>query len=39
MSRTRTVFYKDFKAKVVLERLSEKKTLEVLAKKFELLPT
>jgi transposase-like protein len=39
MSRTRRVFGKDFKAKVVLESLKEKETLEVLAKKYELLPT
>ena len=38
MSRTRRVFGKDFKAKVVLEALKEKQTLEVLAKKYELLP-
>ena len=39
MSRTRRVFGKEFKAKVVLEALREKETLEVLAKKYELLPT
>lgn len=39
MSRTRRVFGKDFKAKVVLEALKEKETLEILAKKYELLPT
>ena len=39
MSRTRRVFGKDFKAKVVLEALKEKETLEVLAKKYELLHT
>ena len=39
MSRTRRVFGKDFKAKVVLEALREKETLQVLAKKYELLPT
>ena len=38
MSRTRRVFSKDFKSKVVLEALKEKETLEVLAKKYELLP-
>ena len=38
MSKTRRVFGKDFKAKVVLEALKEKQTLEVLAKKYELLP-
>jgi transposase len=32
MSRTRRVFGKDFKAKVVLEALREKETLKVLAK-------
>jgi transposase-like protein len=39
MSKTRRVFGKNFKAKVVLEALREKETLEVLAKKYELLPT
>ena len=39
MSKTRRTFGKDFKAKVVLEALKEKETLEVLAKKYELLPT
>ena len=38
MSRTRRVFGKDFKAKVVLEALKERQTLEVLSKKYELLP-
>lgn len=38
MSRTRRVFSKDFKSKVVLEALKETETLESLAKKFELLP-
>jgi transposase len=38
MSRTRRTFGKDFKAKVVLEALKEKETIEVLAKKYELLP-
>jgi transposase len=38
MSRTRRVFGKDFKAKVVLEASREKETLEVLAKKYVLLP-
>lgn len=38
MSRTRRVFSKEFKSKVVLEALKEKETIEVLAKKFELLP-
>lgn len=39
MSRTRRTFDDGFKAKVVLEALKEKETLEVLAKRFELLPT
>jgi transposase len=39
MSRTRRVFGKEFKAKVVLEALKEKETSEVLAKKYELLST
>jgi len=39
MSKTRRNFSKEFKAKVVLEALKEQETLEVLAKKFELLPT
>jgi transposase-like protein len=38
MSRTRRTFGKDFKAKVVLEALKEKDTIEVLSKKYELLP-
>lgn len=38
MSKTRRVFSKDFKSKVVLEALKEKETIEVLAKKYELLP-
>lgn len=38
MSKSRRVFSKDFKAKVVLEALKEKSTIEVLAKKYELLP-
>ena len=38
MSRTRRTFGKDFKAKGVLEALKEKDTIEVLAKKYELLP-
>lgn len=38
MSRTRRVFSKEFKAKVVLEALRERETLEVLAKRYELLP-
>jgi transposase-like protein len=38
MPRSRRVFSKEFKAKVVLEALKEKNTFEVLAKKYELLP-
>ena len=38
MSRTRRTFGKDFKAKVVLDALKENDTIEVLAKKYELLP-
>jgi transposase-like protein len=38
MSKSRRVFSKDFKAKVVLEALKEKSTIEALAKKHELLP-
>ncbi len=38
MSRTRRTFGKDFKAKFVLEALKEKDTIEVLAKKHDLLP-
>jgi transposase len=38
MSRIRRTFGKDFKAKVVLEALEEKDTIEVLAKKHEVLP-
>jgi transposase-like protein len=38
MSKIRRVFSKEFKAKVVLEALKEKSTIEVLAKKYELLP-
>ena len=38
MSRSRRTFGKDFKSKVVLEALKEKDTIEVLAKKHELLP-
>ena len=39
MSRTRRTFDDGYKAKVVLEALKKKQTLEVLAKRFELLPT
>lgn len=38
MSLTRRRFSKEFKAKVVLESLKERESLEVLAKKYELLP-
>lgn len=38
MSRIRRTFGKDYKAKVVLEALQEKDTIEVLAKKHDLLP-
>ena len=38
MSKTRRTFGKDFKAKVVLEALKEKDTIEVLTKTYELLP-
>ncbi|WP_428225611.1 transposase [Flavobacterium sp.] len=39
MSRTRRTFSKEFKTKVVLEALRERTTIEVLVKKYELLPT
>jgi transposase-like protein len=39
MSNKRRKFSKEFKAKVVLEALKERETLEVLAKKHELFPT
>lgn len=39
MSRTRRTFSATFKSKVILEALKERETLEVLAKRFELLPT
>lgn len=39
MSTTRRRFSKEFKAKVVLESLKERETLESLAKKYELTPT
>lgn len=39
MSTTRRKFSKEFKAKVVLEALKERETLESLAKKYELQPT
>ena len=35
MSKTRRVFSTDYKAKVVLEALKEKSTIEVVAKKYE----
>ena len=38
MSLTRRRFSKEFKTKVVLESLKERQSLEVLAKKHELLP-
>jgi len=38
MSKTRRKFSKEFKAKVVLEALKERETLESLAKKYELQP-
>lgn len=38
MTTKRRKFSKDFKAKVVLESLKERETLESLAKKYELLP-
>jgi transposase len=37
MSRTRRVFSKVFKSKVVLKALKEKETIKVLAKNYELL--
>jgi transposase-like protein len=39
MSTSRRTFSKGFKAKVVLESLKERVTLEVLAKKYELTPS
>lgn len=39
MSTKRRKFSKDFKAKVVLESLKERETLESLAKKYELQPS
>ncbi len=38
MSLTRRRFSNEFKTKVVLESLKERQSLEVLAKKYELLP-
>ncbi len=38
MSKIRRTFTREFKSKVILEALKEKDTLEVLAKKHELLP-
>lgn len=39
MSVSRRKFSKEFKAKVVLEALRERETIESLAKKYELQPT
>ena len=39
MSQTKRKFSKEFKAKVVLELLKERESLEALAKKYELSPT
>jgi transposase-like protein len=39
MSISRRKFGKDFKSKVVLESIKERESLEVLAKRYELLPT
>jgi transposase-like protein len=39
MSTSRIKFSKEFKAKVVLESLKERETLESLARKYELTPT
>lgn len=39
MTVKRRKFSKEFKAKVVLESLRERESLEVLAKKYELTPT
>ncbi len=39
MSKNRRKHSKDFKTKVVLESLKERDSLEVIAKKYELLPT
>jgi len=39
MAQKRRKFKSEFKAKVVLEALKERDTIEVLAKKFELSPT
>lgn len=39
MSVTRRKFSKEFKAKVVLESLKERETIESLARKYELQPT
>lgn len=38
MSNSRRRFSKDFKAKVVMEALKERETMESLAKKYELQP-
>lgn len=39
MSTSRRKFSKEFKAKVVLESLKERETIESLARKYELQPT
>lgn len=39
MSRSRRTFSKEFKSKVVPDALREKETIDVLAKRHELLPT
>lgn len=39
MSTSRRKFSKEFKAKVVLESLKERETIQSLAKKYELQPT
>ncbi len=39
MSRTRRNFSKEFKARVVLEAMKERETIEFLSKKYELQPS
>jgi transposase len=39
MSKSRRKHSKDFKTKVVLDALKERESLEVIAKKYELIPT
>lgn len=39
MTKKRRVFGDSFKSKVVLDALKERETIEVLAKKYDLLPT